>query len=95
MRAITFTYHLKMKLSNESSVGEVMGDQVSAWKCYMASLSDPTSKDTLTVEVLEDKDKQMLKQGEPIKIFVKVPIDETMLNQTVRVMSFLSKTFKI
>ena len=35
-KAVTSTYHLLIKFPTEYGVGEVRGDQVAAYKCYIA-----------------------------------------------------------
>ena len=39
LKAVTSTYHLKVKFSIAHGVGEIRGDQVLARKCYQAALA--------------------------------------------------------
>ena len=37
-KAATSTYHLMIKFPTEYEIGELRGDQVAAWECYVAML---------------------------------------------------------
>ncbi|KAK2999057.1 hypothetical protein RJ639_024268 [Escallonia herrerae] len=56
LRAVVSTYHMKMKFPMENGVGEVKGDQVVAWQCYMASCRN-RANETLMIEDLRDETK--------------------------------------
>ncbi|XP_042974738.1 uncharacterized protein LOC122306375 [Carya illinoinensis] len=44
LKAITSTYHLKMKFPTECKVIELQGEQALAWECYVQELKDSRSK---------------------------------------------------
>ncbi|KAK3040693.1 hypothetical protein RJ639_028389 [Escallonia herrerae] len=62
LRAVVSTYHMKMKFPTENGVGEVKGDQVVAWQCYMASCRN-RANETLMIEDLRDETK--VERGKP------------------------------
>lgn len=62
VRAVTSTYHLKMKFSTNNRVGEVKGNQVVARKCYNVTLKDPARKETLEVQ-MGTRDEKKLQQA--------------------------------
>ena len=37
-KAVTSTYHLMIKFSREYRVGELWGNQIAAWECYIVML---------------------------------------------------------
>lgn len=57
MKAVTSTYHMKIKFLMEHGVGEVNGDQVLAKRCYLASLKDLQEKTTLIVGEAETEER--------------------------------------
>lgn len=59
-KAVTSTYHLRIKFPIEHGVGCAKGDQKEARECYMASLKGEISKETLVIEVLEPRDEEEL-----------------------------------
>ncbi|KAK3033701.1 hypothetical protein RJ639_033925 [Escallonia herrerae] len=59
LKAVVFTYHLKMKFPTEHGVGEVKGDQIVARQCYMASCR-AINKEAFIIEDLRDGLKENL-----------------------------------
>ncbi|XP_057958420.1 uncharacterized protein LOC131151190 [Malania oleifera] len=56
VRAVTSTYHLKMKFPTPHGIEEVSGDQATARHCYVMALKGKIeARETLTVEDLEVK----------------------------------------
>lgn len=84
MKAVTSTYHLKIKFSADDGVGEVKEDLITTCRCYMASLEDPNSKGALTVKEVEIRDKRALQQAEPVETLVEVPLHQNEPSRTVR-----------
>jgi len=76
MKAMTSTYHLKMKLLTEHRVEEVKGDQVSVSRCYLASLKDLQANATLVVGEVEMRNEKTLQQIEPVEEFIDIHLGE-------------------
>ncbi|XP_057953060.1 uncharacterized protein LOC131147587 [Malania oleifera] len=54
VRAVTSTYHLRVKFPTPQGIGSAKGDQVVAWSCYVMALKGKVeAKEALTVEDLE------------------------------------------
>ncbi|XP_059451077.1 uncharacterized protein LOC132181862 [Corylus avellana] len=64
LKAVTSTYHLKMKFPTEEGVGEVKGDQTATRKCYITSLKKPSKATPLTVSTVRCR-KEDEPKGEP------------------------------
>lgn len=84
-----------MHFLTKGGVGEVRGNQVTAQKCYVASLKgEPTPKEAMSVDSLEVRDERtwiVTEQGgelEDIILDVKYP------DHVIRVGSDLSKNFE-
>ncbi|XP_059638774.1 uncharacterized protein LOC132281055 [Cornus florida] len=54
IRAITSTYHLLIRFPTVHGVGELRGDQATARECYLTSLREKMSQETMIIEELED-----------------------------------------
>jgi hypothetical protein len=46
-----------MKFTTKQGIGETRGEHVAALKCHMAFLKGHESKETLTMEGIEERDK--------------------------------------
>jgi hypothetical protein len=66
---VTSTYHLMMKFPTDGGVGEVRGDQLTAWKCYNVSMKASDSTNITVASVAEAR-------GEPTEPVEGVSIGE-------------------
>ncbi|XP_059436632.1 uncharacterized protein LOC132169649 [Corylus avellana] len=90
LRAVTSTYHLKVKFPTIEGVGEVKGDQVVARRCYHTSLKKCPKIALLTIGNLGDERKMQLRK-EPAEPLIDVPIAE---GKVVKVGSQLTSEVK-
>jgi hypothetical protein len=90
LRAITSTYHLKMKFPTDNGIGEVRGDQVAARNCYNITLRDPIKRETLEVKI--DNPGQGMQKAEPAEDMDEVEIDGP--DKKVKVGSQLSREIR-
>ena len=89
-KAVTSMYHLVIKFPVEDVVGEVRGSQQAARECNMASLKRPTEKETLTIDILEVRDEEELKMGQPVEELLEIGIYEDDPKKVVKIGSTLS-----
>jgi hypothetical protein len=82
IKAVTSTYHLKMKFPMKQIMGEV-----TSRRCYMASLKDPNVKETLTVEEVEIRDEG----AKQVENLVEIPLNEEEPNRTAYLSSLLAE----
>ncbi|XP_059638806.1 uncharacterized protein LOC132281085 [Cornus florida] len=59
IRAITSTYHFLMRFPTEQGVSELRGDQATARECYLASLREKMSQETLIIEGLDREEEYL------------------------------------
>jgi hypothetical protein len=90
LRAITSTYHLKMKFPTDHGIGEVRGDQVAARNCYNITLKDPARRETLEVKI--DDPGKVTQKTEPAEDMDEVEIDGP--DKKVRVGSQLAREIR-
>ena len=71
-KAATSTYHLMIKFPTEYGIGELRGDQVAAWECYIAMLEMEDHQQTMCigeqrtiVEPVEELEEVMLNESRP------------------------------
>ncbi|XP_059650749.1 uncharacterized protein LOC132296580 [Cornus florida] len=81
IRAITSTYHLLMCFLTEHGVGELRGDQATARECYLTSLREKMSQETIIIEGLEvrgqkEVEKQKVRRAEPMEDLLEVSLDD-------------------
>ena len=69
-KAATSTYHLMIKFPTEYGVGELRGDQVAAWECYIAMLEMEDHQQTMCIR----KQRTIV---EPVEELEKVTLDES------------------
>lgn len=84
-KAVTSTYHLRIKFPTESGVGCAKGDQKEAHECYIASLKGEISKEALVIEELEPRDEQELRRGEPVEALEDVMVGKPEQSRVVQI----------
>ena len=82
-KAVTSTYHLMIKFLTEYQVGEVQGDQVAAYECYIAMLEMDNHLQTICVE----EQRTVVK---PIEGLEEVPLDDSRPEQTTMISTLAS-----
>lgn len=101
LRAITSTYHLKMRFPTDLGVGEVRSEKVLAWECYTRELRHKVKVVTSVGRVAEATqpplppnldewdeevcDKEAMRQAKPKEPLELISVDSQRLEQTVRV----------
>jgi hypothetical protein len=75
LKAVTSTYHLKMKFSTLERVSEVKGDQSMTRRCYNISLKAPSGSALLTISNMGSREKGDL-QKEPAEPLIVIEIVE-------------------
>lgn len=87
-RAMVSTYRLKEKFPTLSGVGEVRGDQKSIWECHNLSLKSP---DILTIDNIDMRDKERLRQGEPDEELDEIELEANHRERKVKIGSALDQ----
>ena len=78
LRAVTSTYHLLLKFPTEHGIGEVIGDQIAARECYLASLGTEGQNQTMTIK----ERKSLVKPSEELNT---VSLEEGRPKKTTRI----------
>lgn len=95
IKVVTSTYHLLMCFPTKEGVGEVIGDQVTAQECYVASLKgEPTTKETMPIYSLEVRDERIQTITELRGKMEDVILDVRYLDRVTRIRSNISEEFK-
>ena len=76
-KAATSTYHLMIKFPTEYGIGELLGDQVAAYECYIAMLEMENRQQTMCIEGQRT-------MAEPLEELEVVTLDESRPEQTTR-----------
>ena len=63
LRAIVSTYHLLVRFLTKNEVEKIRGDQQLARRCFQISARSNESKDSLTVDKLDQREEE--ERGEP------------------------------
>ena len=77
-KALTSTYHIMIKFPTKYGVGELRGDQVTAYECYIAMLEMDDYLETMNIE------KHRI-VAEPVKRLKKVLLDNSRPDRTTRI----------
>ena len=86
-KAVTFTYHLSVKLTTKYGVGQVQGDQLAAKECYLAMLAMDEHVQTMNIE---ERGVTM----EPTEVLEDVPLNENNPEKYTRVGASMEKKTK-
>ena len=76
-KAATSTYHLMIKFPTEYGIGELLGDQVAAYECYIAMLEMENYQPTMCIE----EQRTMAESVEELEV---VTLDESRPERTTR-----------
>ncbi|KAK3001138.1 hypothetical protein RJ639_021971 [Escallonia herrerae] len=71
LQAVVSTYHLKIKFPIENRIGEVKGDQTTAYQCYVTSCRSK-NKEVLIIEDLREGTK--MQRGEPVENLINIKV---------------------
>ena len=74
LRAIVSTYHLLVRFPTKNGVREMRGDQQLARRCFQISTQSDESKDSLTVDKLDQWDEE--ERGEQAEQLIFIPMIE-------------------
>ena len=77
-KAVTSTYHLMIKFPTDYGMGELRGNQVAAWECYIAMIEMEDQQQTMCIG-------EQRAQKEPIEELEEVNLDDTRLERTTRI----------
>ena len=77
-KAVTSTYHLMIKFPTDYGMGELRGNQVAAWECYIAMIEMEDQQQTMCIG-----EQRALK--EPIEELEEVNLDDTRPERTTRI----------
>ena len=73
LRAIVSTYHLLVWFPTKNGAGEMCGDQQLVRQCFQISTQSNESKDSLTVDKLDQREEEW---GEPAEPLISIPMIE-------------------
>ena len=77
-KAVTSTYHLMIKFPTDYGMGELRGNQVAAWECYIAMIEMEDQQQTMCIG-----EQRALK--EPIEELEEVNLDDTRPERMTRI----------
>ena len=77
-KAVTSTYHLMIKFPTDCRVGELRGNQVAAWECYIAMLKMEDQQKTMCI----GKQRAL---AEPVEDLEEVNLDSSRPERTTRI----------
>ena len=86
-KAATSTYHLMIKFPTEYEIGELRGDQVAAWECYVAMLEMEDHQQTICIG-------EQRTIAEPVEELEEVMLDESRPGRTTRMGTLASPTIR-
>ncbi|GAV62815.1 hypothetical protein CFOL_v3_06338 [Cephalotus follicularis] len=94
LEAIVFTRHLLMKFPTRFGVGEVIGDQEVARRCYRTAISDKGKGKVLPIANVELRGDVEPERPQPIEDVLQVPIEEGNTERVLQVGSQLGEVEK-
>ncbi|XP_065628553.1 uncharacterized protein LOC136067128 [Quercus suber] len=77
-KAATLTYHLMIKFPMDHGIGELRGNQVVAWECYIAMLEMEDHHQTMCIE-------EQRTVAEPVEELEEIILDESKPERTARI----------
>ena len=86
-KAITSTYHLMIKFHTDYGVGELHGNQVAAYECYIAMMEMDDHLQAMNIEEHQTV-------TEPVERLEQIPLNDSKPDRTTRIGTLISPTVR-